>query len=253
MLRNIKTLAIAVWRITLVLLHILLGLSLAGFCFPICTKALRQRLIVGWSQRLLNILNLTLSVSGNLAIQPGLGLMLVANHISWLDIHLIHALYPARFVAKSEIQRWPIFGFLAQQAGTLFIRRSSNVHAASMMQTVATCLAQGEILCCFPEGTTSDGLSLLPFKGSLLQAAIAANVPCQPVALRYFNQAQQVDTDLAFIGDTTLLQSIWRIANIAQPRAQLMLLPPIAPAGHDRRGLTIALQHAIAQQLHTHK
>lgn len=230
-----------------IVLHILRILIFCALYFPWCSPTRRNKVIVQWSAGLLTILNLRVHVIGQVPHhQPCL---MVGNHVSWLDIHIIHAITPARFVAKSEIRSWPIFGWIAKQSGTLFIRRHSHQDAAKIVQVVSASLQQGDLVCCFPEGTTSSGQSLLPFKGSLLQAAIDASVNVQPLMLRYVNQQGEIDARMAYVGDDSMLQSLAKVLSIRQPKVTLTFLPQIASRGYDRRSLTLATQHTIANAL----
>jgi 1-acyl-sn-glycerol-3-phosphate acyltransferase len=113
--------------------------------------------------------------------------LLVANHISWLDIVVLHAARHCRFVSKAMCKRWPLIGTLATGAGTLYIERESRRDAMRVVHHMADALQAGDILAVFPEGTTSDGISLLPFHANLIQAAVSAGAPVQPVALRFID------------------------------------------------------------------
>ena len=112
-------------------------------------------------------------------------MLVVANHVSWLDIFALHAVGPVRFIAKAEIERWPVLGGLVRGVGTLFIERARRHDTHRVNQEIARALAAGDIVAVFPEGTTTDGTALLPFKGSLLQPIIDAQGHVQPVAIRY--------------------------------------------------------------------
>ena len=116
-------------------------------------------------------------------------LLLVANHISWLDIVVLHAAHHCRFVSKSDVGRWPLVGALATGAGTLYIERRSRRDAMRVVHQMVQALRDGDILAIFPEGTTGDGEALLPFHANLIQAAMSAQAPIQPVALRFVDAA----------------------------------------------------------------
>lgn len=202
-----------------------------------------------WSQQLLGILNIDFRVIGDLPKPVNSGHLLVSNHVSWLDIHLIHALCPARFIAKSEIRQWPILGWLAANNGTLFLQRNSNQGAAQMVKLATKSLGDGARVACFPEGTTSDGQGLLPFHGSLLQAAINSECQVIPICIRYRDAQGKPEMRMAFLAEMSLLQSIKSILCVPHSQAELHVLNPISSHGHDRRGLTVAVQHAIAAHL----
>lgn len=177
-------------------------------------------------------------------------LMLVANHVSWLDIFAINAVKPVRFIAKSEVRSWPIIGWLSEQTGTLFIQRARRHHAAQINDVVVEALRKGDIFTVFPEGTTTAGDVVLPFYASLLEPALTSNAMLQPVALRYANADDDNGCHAAdYTGDMTLMESMWRLASQRALRAQLFFLVPMPALGH-RRELALAAQNAIASVLH---
>ena len=187
---------------------------------------------------------------GNIPPANTQGIMLVANHISWADIHALNSLIPLKFVAKSDIQHWPIFGYLVTKTNnTLFIDRSKRQQAGRIVETVADSLMAGDNLCYFPEGTTSEGTQILPFKSSVLQAAINANTKIWPVAIKYVNTDGNINTEMAYAGETSMIDSMKMV--IAQKNAivELYFLPPIQAAGNDRRTLTDAAFQVIRTKL----
>jgi len=191
------------------LLHILSGLWTIHLRFHQLPPSHREARIQAWAQRLLEIWGIRLVVRGT--PPHGGPVLLVANHISWLDILVMHAARHCRFVSKSDIQHWPLIGTLATAAGTLYIERASRRDAMRVVHHMADALRAGEVVAVFPEGTTSDGVHLLPFHANLLQAAISADAPVVPVALQFVDQ-RSGQTSLApcYIGDDTLIGSLWR-------------------------------------------
>ena len=152
--------------------HIATGLLTVWLRFPRLTPAQKQQRVMAWSQELLARLAMELIVKGR---PPAAGpLLLVANHISWIDIASVHAVCYCRFVAKSDMKRWPVIGTLTAGIGTLFIERESRRDAMRVVHHMADSLRAGDVLAVFPEGTTGDGHGLLPFHANLIQAAIAA-------------------------------------------------------------------------------
>ena len=167
----------ACWRLLRVLLHGLHGLLLVLWVFPWLQPARRQPRIAWWSAKLLRVLGMELRVQGRFS--PG-ALLVVANHISWLDIMAVHAVCPqARFVSKADVQRWPVVNRLVSAAGTLYIERDKRRDALRVVHQMAEALQRGDTVAVFPEGTTGDGQGLLPFHANLLQAAIAVGAPLQ--------------------------------------------------------------------------
>ncbi|MDP3087093.1 MAG: lysophospholipid acyltransferase family protein [Methylotenera sp.] len=180
--------------------------------------------------------------------------MMIANHISWLDIYAINSILPIRFVAKSDIRSWPVIGYLASKANVLFIERGKKHQAARIMDIVALSLKAGDNLCLFPEGTTTDGTAIMPFKGSLIQSAIESQSTIWPVAIRYPRHDGSTNTDLAYAGETTLLQSMKQVLLHKRPVVELHFLTPIYTKelyneDKDRRTLTLHIQSLIAKKL----
>lgn len=199
---------VAVYRLFLALMHALRGLLIIALIFPRLGETERQMHVQVWSRQMLRVLGIKLHVQGRTDLSGPL--LLVANHISWLDITALHAARFCRFVAKSDVRAWPLIGMLAAGVGTLFIQRESRRDAMRVVQRMAEQLQAGDVLAVFPEGTTSDGRTLLPFHGNLLQAAIAAEAPVQPVALHFEDAQGQMSLAPCYIGDDTLLGSLWR-------------------------------------------
>lgn len=177
------------------------------------------------------------------------GVMFVANHISWSDIHALNSLIPLRFIAKSDIKSWPVFGYLVTKANTLFIDRNKRQDAGRIVEITAESLMAGDNLCFFPEGTTTEGALVLPFKGSVLQAAISANSHVWPVAIRYVNETGGINTEIAYAGETTLIESMQKVLKQKNPVIELHFLEPINSVGQNRRDLTQRAYDAIVTRL----
>jgi 1-acyl-sn-glycerol-3-phosphate acyltransferase len=238
---------LACWRLSRVLLHGLHGLLLVLLLFPWLRPAQRHPHIAWWSARLLRVLGMRLQQEGQFS--PGATLV-VANHISWLDIMAVHAVCPrARFVSKADVQRWPVVNRLVSAAGTLYIEREKRRDALRVVHQMAQALKDGDTVAVFPEGTTGDGRTLLPFHANLLQAAIATGTPIQPVALRYADADHAVSPTALWVGETTLAQSLWRLACGQGLRVLLTVLPPMRTAHADRRALAEHLRDEIGQAL----
>lgn len=232
------------WRLLRALLHAFSGLATIAFAFPRLDAGARHARVQAWAQEMLRVLGIGLDVRGR---PPEHGpVLLVANHISWLDILVLHAARHCRFVSKSEVRHWPLIGTLATGAGTLYIERSSRRDALRVVHRMADSLRSGDVLAVFPEGTTSDGVDLLPFHGNLIQAAVSANVPAQPVALQF------IDTDTGarslspcYIGDDTLVQSLWRTLTGPPITAVVSFGEPQRPGGRERRHWANELREAV--------
>jgi len=158
-------------------------------------------------------------------------------------------LHPIRFVAKSEIRGWPVVGWLAEKANTLFITRQKRLDTGRMMNSVEEALRLGECLCFFPEGTTTDGTELKPFKSSLFQAAVNAEAAILPLAIHYPDGPGGINTEVAYSGDITMLQSLWGVLRQPVITVELSFDEPISAIGKERRQLADQARQAIASRL----
>ena len=237
----------AAWRLLRCVVHALHGLGVVLLRFGALDAAQRHARIRWWSIKMLRLMGLSMRVEGG--VHAG-GVLLVANHISWLDITALHAVAPqARFVSKADIQAWPLLSRLADAADTLYLARERKRDALRVVHLVAQALAAGQTIAVFPEGTTSDGRALLPFHANLLQAAIATCVPVQPVAVRFSDAGGPISSAVEFVGATTLVESLWRVACAESLVAHVTLLPARPSARADRRALAKQLRDDIAAQL----
>ena len=236
-------------RIARLALHVVRGLVISTFLFPLQSGPRRRREIEHWSLQLLTILNVRLFLHGMpppYTIRP---LMLVANHVSWLDICMINAVVAVRFVAKSEIRRWPLLGWLCARSGTLFIDRGRRRDTTRINQMVARSLVAGDVFAVFPEGTTSDGSTLLKFHASLLEPALEAGAAIQPVALWFDRSDGTLCTEAAYDGDKSVWSTLMGITSQHEIFAHLCFLPPIFPGERHRREVAFEAREAILRTL----
>lgn len=235
-------------RLARVLLHVLQGMAICATVFPWIGWERRNGHIRRWSRRLLALCNVTVELAPGSA--PVLAhSMVVANHVSWLDIFVVHSLYPSHFVAKAEIRSWPLAGWLAEKAGTVFIARGNRRDLRHIFKGLVQTLEQGERVAFFPEGTTAPQGQLLPFHANLLEAAIDARVPVQPFALTYRDAGGGVHPSVDFIGETSFAESIMLILNGPPVQARLAILAPLDSTGAHRRDLAEAAHQAVAAAL----
>jgi 1-acyl-sn-glycerol-3-phosphate acyltransferase len=197
-----------VYRSFRLLQHIISGLAIATFIWPLINQKTKLKLTKWWCRGLLRCFNIRMVTHGSLPDATTSSTKFMANHISWIDIHAINSVIPLRFIAKSEVGSWPVFGYLIKKSGTLFIDRNRKKDAARIVAIAAQSLKNGDNLGFFPEGTTTDGTYLLPFKSSIVQAAIDAEAKIWPVAIRYPQPNGNENTHIAYAGDTTLGESI---------------------------------------------
>lgn len=232
-------------------LHLLRGLVTCAVLFPWIGASARRWHIRRWSLRLLHLCGVRLELVGPVPEAADMGgahgAMVVCNHISWLDIFVIHCWHPARFVAKSEIRGWPVIGWLCAQTGTLFIERGRKRDAHRVLHDIADCMLQGDRVCVFPEGTTTDGSDVLPFHANLMQAPISGGLPVLPVGLSYLDAATREPTVApAYIGDLTLMQTLNAVLHAPPIVARLAFAPPLHATEPSRRALADASREAVA-------
>jgi 1-acyl-sn-glycerol-3-phosphate acyltransferase len=238
----------ALWRLLRCLVHIAAGLWTILTVFPRLERADREARVHTWAQAMLQRAGIELSVNG-LPVKDG-PVLLVANHLSWLDIVVLHASRYCRFVSKADIKHWPLVGTLAGGAGTLYIERESRRDAHRVVHHMADRLMLGEVLAVFPEGTTGDGIKLKPFHANLLQAAISTEAPVQPIALRFVD-AETGQTNFAprYIDDDSIFVSIWETLCVRRLRAEVVFGEPQQCNGRDRRTWAADLQAEIERLL----
>jgi 1-acyl-sn-glycerol-3-phosphate acyltransferase len=240
--------AIRAVRCLRLLLHLVAGCAIAAGVFPLVSSARQLRIIRGWSRRLLRILNVRIHVHGRM---PGgaTPTLLVSNHVSWLDIWLIHAVVPVRFVAKSDIRGWPVIGWLSARAGTIFIERRRRHDTARINGTIAAVLARRERVGVFPEGTTTDGSHVLPFHASLFQPALAHGARVVAAGIRYPRRDGTPNLDAAYCGERTLVQSLRLILAQRELRAELVFAGVVESGGKTRREIAVQSRDLIVRAL----
>ncbi|MFB8348651.1 lysophospholipid acyltransferase family protein [Streptomyces niveus] len=215
----------------------------------------RDRLTRGWTRTVIRAFGLRIRTvgaspapaagtqvsTGLLPETPG-GVLVVANHISWLDIPLVATLFPGRVLAKSDIRRWPVLGTVAARGGTLFVERDRLRALPETVRDVSDALRAGSRVIVFPEGSTWCGRDQGRFTAAMFQAALDAGVPVRPVRIGYRPLGPA-----AFVGDDPLAVSLWRIVLARGLTAEIEVLPLIPAARHaDRRSLARAAQTAVA-------
>ncbi|MGW4379595.1 lysophospholipid acyltransferase family protein [Kitasatospora sp. NPDC004531] len=227
-----------------------LAVLLAGVAAAPVVRALSwlpaERLVRCWARLLLAALGVRLVPIAVPGRQVG-GSLVVANHISWLDILLVAAVRPGRMLAKTEVGRWPLLGPLTSWGGTIFIDRDRLRALPETVDRIAVALRRGERVAVFPEGSTWCGRGGGRFRPALFEAAVRADVPVQPLALRY--RAGGVPTTApAFVGEDGLLPSLWRVVSARRLVAEVEFLPQLPPALFPgRRQLAAAAQRVIDQ------
>ncbi|CAG4904686.1 lysophospholipid acyltransferase family protein [Paraburkholderia gardini] len=235
------------FRKTRLVAHLLHGMWTVATRFPRASAGERLELNRAWSLKMLRLCGMHLVVHNDEA-RLDAGALVVANHVSWIDIYVINAWRPTPFVSKAEIRNWPVVGWLAEQLGTVFIQREKRSDARRIVHELAERLGAGELVCVFPEGTTSDGLALLPFHANLFQAAVSASCPVQPVCLMYEDAQGRQSTTPAYIDDLTLSDSLNAMLKGGPLTAHVYVGAPLA-SGADRRSLAAEAEAVVGRAL----
>lgn len=216
---------------------------------PLLGPAGRERTMRTWYRLVLRALRVQLEVTGGeeFAVPgaPGAGVLVVSNHMSWLDLIALCAVQPLRMVAKSEVAGWPVVSRLAHRAGTIFVDRERLMTLPRTIEAASGALAHGGAIGAFPEGTTWCGLASGRFRPAIFQAAINTAAAVRPVALRYRVAGAGATTVATFVGAMTLWESIQRVAGVQGLVAEVHLLPPLSAAGADRRTLALRAEAAV--------
>lgn len=209
-------------RLILLLTWLLGGLFTVLVVFPLLPLRSRQWLIRNWSIVLMACCGVKIRVRGQPKREGAV--LWVANHVSWIDIFVMDSVRAVSFIAKSDIRKWPVIGWLVAGAGTLFIERGRRHAVRAVGQQMNARFARGEAVGLFPEGTTSPGLDVAPFHTSLFEPALRANVDIQPVALLFLHKGER-STQYAFVGEQTLVHNIWNLLTAGGVVVELVFCP----------------------------
>ena len=228
-------------RGVLIILAVLAGLLAQLAFFGWVKPASARRIVTLWSRGMLACLGVGLHIEHAPQAHTHTSLV-VSNHVSWLDILALQAAAPVVFVAKSEIRSWPVLGWMVSLAGTCFIDRSRRTALRTVHTALTAHLQAAQSVCIFPEGTTSDGQQVLPFHAGLLQAAIDAGVPVQPIRLRYSHPTA------AYIGDMTLWNSLLNVLLTPRLLVNVQVLACVPSAGESRQRLAHVAHEAISNR-----
>ncbi len=233
-----------------VVVHLLRGAATMAIVLPFAGDAARRRIVQNWSTGVLRIFRLDLEIDGPLPrSQTSRPVLLVGNHISWIDIYAFLSVAEIRFVAKSEVRSWPLIGWFARNLGTIFVERDRPRDAIRVGTEIRAALAAGQVVCVFPEGTTTDGSVVLPFSSVLLNAAVETGADVQPVSIAYRRTNGAPCTRMAFTGDTTLVGSIWALAAGERSTVRLCFLQAMPSEGAERRALARTAEDAVRASL----
>jgi 1-acyl-sn-glycerol-3-phosphate acyltransferase len=239
------------FRLLRVGLHLVQGSCTVAFVYPCIGERYRLALKKRWSCQLLAMLGVRMRYNGEARTDAALphGLI-VANHISFLDIFVVNAVAPAAFVSKDDIRNWPLIGWLSRHTDTLFLERGSRNAAQRAREHLVEHLSRGKRVALFPEGTTTRGDTLLPFHSALLQSAIDAGTTVTPVVLRYRAEDGSHSTAPAYVDEISLIECLRAIASEKRLYAEVTAHASLTTADVDRRQLSAHAHRIIAHTLH---
>ena len=226
------------WRLPFLLLHVTVGLAITMLMINPLSRRLRvggesldAHTIRAWSRMMVRLFGMRVRRFGTPL--PGAALF-VANHVSWIDITLLHSQRVVGFVAKAEIARWPLVGWLASRGGTIYHHRGDNDSLHGVMHQMLQRLQAGKAIGVFPEGRTLDGGAVVVFHARIFQPAVLAQVPAQPVALKY-GAGGRAQTTVAFRPRENFLQNFWRLLGEPARTVEVHFLEPVGVSEDGRR------------------
>ena len=237
-----------VFKSVLMAFHLLFALILSA-AMMMLPKNIRHILIQSWAKRLLRILKIKITLSGEvLKFLSKDSYLVVSNHISWLDIPVIFSLKPITFVSATDVKTWPIIGMLAKISGAIFVDRSRKSSLVDVIQAMNHHFKnEKESICIFPEGITSNGYQVLPFKSNLFQSAFESNKLLLPLSIKY-KENNVLTNRTSFHGSTTLFQSFKGVAKSKMIEVVVDIGHPIKP-NQSRKDLSLKVQEVIALKI----
>ena len=233
-------------RGTELLAHVLLGMFISVAILPLPIRARLSRWILRWwLKRTAAILRVRVMCRGTPLQEASL---LAANHISWLDILVLTSQCDAGFVTKADVNGWPLIGWLAEMSESELMQRGSPDSAARLLQRMVQRLKQGERLAVFAEGTSR--LQVVPdrYRPGLLQAAVAAGVHVQPVAI-YYGADEEDLRRVACVKEETFLHHLWRLLGTGAVLVEVTFLPPLSAILGDSRLMADKAWNAVRYTL----
>jgi 1-acyl-sn-glycerol-3-phosphate acyltransferase len=239
---------LACYRAVRLVIHLTYGGLLALF-YPSLPVSLQKRIMHRWSAELLDVLHVRISVTGDIPLSEIKQGLIIANHISWLDVFVMSSVLPMRFVAKSEVRSWPFIGWLCARAQTIFIERNKRSDTVRTNIQAVAHLRHGNCMAIFPEGTTSDGTEVTHFHASLLQPAIDSHTSIYPVAIYYHDSTNKPNFDAAYIDEMTFVESMWKILSSRDLHVRLTTTDALSTQVDNRRVLALEAHRRISHAL----
>ncbi|KGQ70667.1 hypothetical protein A1D23_02650 [Chelonobacter oris] len=238
------------WRLTLIAYFLMSGVFQMLLLFPRCTAEQKLARIQRWSQQILHVFNIKVNAHNVPPLSQTKSTMFICNHISWLDIFAINAVLPGQFIAKEDVRKWPIIGYLAAQADTVFVsRQRGNAGTQGKVDGVASALRNGAQITLFPEGTSTNGEQVLPFKSSFFQAAIDGDAKVWPVLCFYPAEHGGSNETMAYYGDVSLWRSLKDLAAQKSAVIELTFYQAIDTVGKERRDLADQTYMILSSEL----
>jgi 1-acyl-sn-glycerol-3-phosphate acyltransferase len=238
-----------IYRIFRLFVHVIVGLLIVASIWSVSKKNTKMKLIKWWSSILLKCFGVQVTLHGKRPIENLSNTLFLTNHVSWLDIYALNSIIPLQFIAKSDINNWPILGYLVRKSGTIFINRSSRKDTSRIVDTTTQILIGGGNVGFFPEGTTTDGTKIEHFKSSIVQAAINAKSTIYPVAIRYPLPNGGINTAIAYAGETSMGEAMMNALKQKNTIVELHFLAPIRLPTANRQTLTQIAFEAISRAL----
>jgi 1-acyl-sn-glycerol-3-phosphate acyltransferase len=206
------------------------GYLLIRFVWPFMDQRGRDESVQRWCRSVLRVMRIELSAPGRpFPVRDGEGLLLVANHVSWVDTVAIHALVPCGFLAKASLRGWPIVGHLIDRTGGVFVERGNPFALQRALDAMALAIAGGRSICVFPEGTTTHGTSVASFSTLVFELSARRGVGVLPIGVRYLDHGLPTQVP-AWVGDEAFLPSLYRIAASDALSVEVIVGERLAPA-----------------------
>lgn len=231
-------------RYSKLIILLVVGIIAVSCLFPLGRSKARWLISQWWARQVLNALGVEMVVEGDQGDLKG-PLVIISNHISWVDIPVILALFKVHFVSKSDIKSWPIIGFLAAKTGTIFLEKKNKRSLPNVVKTLGEALDENKKILLFPEGTTGRGDSVLPFRSPLLEVAVKSKTSVVPIAIRYFNHDSSPNFSAAYVDDDTFMKTLVRIVSAPVTRVKVNIAGMIYPEHTDRKNLAMKLRDQV--------
>lgn len=209
----------------------------------IVSRSARMRFVAGsvrlWARACLRILGLKINIHGLSGDLHSTRRLIVSNHQSYLDVVIIASIFPTLFVAKTEVRRWPLLGWLSRLGGAIFINREDARSGVKCAYRVSRALRDGVSVHVFPEATTGDGSTVLPFNGLFFASAVRSQTSALPLTIKFQSvnggpmNREALDL-VCWYGEMDFARHFWKFLNIESVEVSLMINEPIKPARAQR-------------------